>query len=753
MYNQRLKAVIDTAAQVTVLSKKLLNELIVNNCKPVETVKLKCAGPGQYLIAELYPKVQLQLGPLTVFQDMYVTDIQDDMLLGLDFLLANKVSINLNECIINVLDCLIPIQCVRNAANEVFTVSKVTLCQKEVVPPHTVKRVRVNINSERDIPMVVEANLCDKFLVPNCVVNSKEPVIPLVNDTNACVSLQSGSVIGSATELDLVLDDRDCSFATSNLKRDSLVSDFRADTAPDFISKTESVVSGPVADTSPDSKIIQQVAKSDENREITDKSTNRKLPDHLKILFEKSSNKLLPEERDVLQSLLIDFQDVFAKHDLDIGCFEEVEHEIDTRDAKPIKEPMRRIPLKFESEEESCIQKMLDAGVIQESNSEWAAAPVVIRKKDGGIRYAIDYRPLNLCTVKSSFSLPDIKHCISALNGSIYFSTLDMASGYYQVKVSEKDRHKTAFLTRFGLFEHVRMGFGLCNAPSTFQRIIQLVLRGLTWKTVLAYLDDVVILGNSFLEHIQNLKETLLRFRQYNLKLKPKKCVLFQKEVKFLGKIVNAEGVKTNPESIQKILDWPVPKSKKQVQQFLGLANYHRDHIKNFSEIARPLYKLTEAKIKAKNFEWLEVHTKAFETLKTRLTEAPLLVYPNNTDLFILDTDASDVAIGAELLQLQNDTEKVVCYGSYVLTPSQRKYCATKKELLAIVRFTRQYRHFLLGRRFVVRTDHNSLAWLMRFKIIQGQLGRWLEELSQYDMQIVHRRGVKHTCGCIVAYP
>lgn len=173
-------------------------------------------------------------------------------------------------------------------------------------------------------------------------------------------------------------------------------------------------------------------------------------------------------------------------------------------------------------------------------------------------------------------------------------SSLDMAAGYWQVEITEKDRHKTAFTTKYGLFEHVRLSFGLCNSPATFSRIVQLVLQGLTWAECMAYLDDIIILGTSFENHLGNIRKVLERFKQYNLKLKPKKCHFFQTELKFLGRLVSTEGISVNPDNIKTVLNWPTPKTKKDLESFIGFANYHRQHIKNFSEMAEPLHQLTK---------------------------------------------------------------------------------------------------------------------------------------------------------------
>ena len=286
------------------------------------------------------------------------------------------------------------------------------------------------------------------------------------------------------------------------------------------------------------------------------------------------------------------------------------------------------------------------------------------------------------------------------------------------------------------------MGFGLCNAPATFQRAMMLVLRGLTWKEVLAYLDDIIILGKSFADHLQNLRLVFERFRFFNLKLKPKKCVFFRKEVPFLGKIVTEKGIQIAPKKIEAVKEWPSPKTKSELSTFMGFASYHRSHIAGFAEITAGLSAMTGAKAE---FKWTEEHQKAFEVLKHALTTAPCLAYPKPDDVFILDTDASDVSIGAVLSQIQDGEELVISYASNILIREQRHWCTTRKELLAIVKFAQHFRHYLLGHRFLIRTDHNCLVWLMSFKNPEGQLARWLEELAQYDFEILHRKGKLHS--------
>ena len=217
--------------------------------------------------------------------------------------------------------------------------------------------------------------------------------------------------------------------------------------------------------------------------------------------------------------------------------------------------------------------------------------------------------------------------------------------------------------------------------------------------------------------------------------------LLFPKGIPFLGKLATTEGIAVDPNKVKAVTNWPIPTCQREVEFFLGFANYHRTHIKKYAHIAGLLYGLTGPKA---TFHWEDKHQQAFDAFIEALVCVPVLAYPNSQDTFILDTNASDTAIRAELLQLQEGEERVISYGSFGLTLAQRNYCTTRKELLAVLRFTRAYRHYLLGRRFIVRTDHSSLTWLMHFKNAEGMLARWIAELSQYDMVIQHHPGKQH---------
>ena len=461
----------------------------------------------------------------------------------------------------------------------------------------------------------------------------------------------------------------------------------------------------------------------------------------LEELVEKTGDGLSTTEKEQLQLLLETYADVFAEHGADIGRTGRVQHQIDTGSSPPIRQPLRRMPLAKRDQAQKLLQDMLERDIVEPSNSPWASPIVLVTKRDGTARFCVDFRRLNAITRRDAYPLPRIDDTLDTLAGSRWFSTLDLVSGYWQVEVDPRDRDKTAFCTAEGLYQFKVMPFGLTNAPATFQRLMDAVLAGLQWKICLVYLDDIIIVGRTFEEHLCHLQEVFARLRQARLKLKVTKCSLFQKEVSYLGHIVSDRGIATDPSKTAKVAQWPVPTTVKEVQQFLGLANYYRRFVKDFATIARPLHRLTEHQMK---FKWTTECQDAFEDLRRRLISAPVLAYPDFSRGFILDTDASDMGIGAVLSQAGAEGEQVIAYASRVLSKPERRYCVTRRELLSAVTFIQHFRPYLLGRHFILRTDHGSLVWLQNFREPEGQLARWLEKLQEYNFTVTHRKGTKH---------
>ena len=458
----------------------------------------------------------------------------------------------------------------------------------------------------------------------------------------------------------------------------------------------------------------------------------------LQQLYDKSLGELNETQAEALHGLLLQNQEVFSKGDLDIGKTDLVKHTI------PFREPIRRLPLHKYAEAQKCVQDMLKQGVIEPSSSPWRSGVVLVKKKDGGTRFCIDFRKLNSHTKFDSYPLPNISDNIEALKGACWFSTLDLTSAYWSCLMDPLSASKTAFsVGRYGLYQFTRMPFGLCGgASSTFERLMELVLSGLQWETVIIYLDDVIVFSNSFERHIEDLQEVFTRLKKAGLKLKCKKCLLFRKEVLYLGHVVGEFGVKTDPEKTRKVKEWPRPCNVQQLRSFLGLCAYYRRFVRSFGEISAPLHALTK---KGVEWVWTADCETAFKILKEKLCSTPVLAYPDPNREFILDTDASGHSISGVLGQVGEDgKEHVIAYGSRVLSKAERNYSVTRREMLAVMYFVKHFRHYLLGKEFLLRTDHGSLRWLFNFKNPEGQVARWLEYLSMFKFRIEHRPGHKH---------
>ena len=469
----------------------------------------------------------------------------------------------------------------------------------------------------------------------------------------------------------------------------------------------------------------------------------RQIPEYLDDLYKRSTQHLEGEDKPKVADLLTRFQDVFAKSVDDLGRTDRVLHQINTGTAAPIRQPPRRLPLGKREIEKQEISKLLQRGVIEPSQSPWSSPVVLVTKKDGTPRLCIDYRLVNNLVInKDAYPLPRVDECLDSLNGAKWFSCLDLNQGFFQIGLDPKDREKTAFSTSQGLFQFTVTPFGLVTSPSVFERLMEDVLRGLQWVECLLYMDDIIVPASSIEIELERLEHVFTRLREANLKLKPSKCVLFQKSVKFLGHVVSESGVSTDPDKIKAIQDWQIPKNAKQIKSFLGLCGYYRRYVKGFADIARPLHKACKRGTK---LNWTEDCQKSFDALRQAMMTPPILSYPVDGIEFILDTDASNVAVGAVLSQETKGQEHVIAYMSKALNKHEESYCTTRKELLAVVIALKNFHPYLYGQKIHLRTDNAAVSWLRNLKNPTGQVARWLEILGTYNLIVSHRSGTKHS--------
>ena len=441
-----------------------------------------------------------------------------------------------------------------------------------------------------------------------------------------------------------------------------------------------------------------------------------------------------------LKALLSSHKQVFSQNETDIGRIKAVTHKIVTIPHPPIQLRSYRRPQTEYDKIREIVKDLLAKKLIRESKSPWKFPTVMVKKKDNSDRMCIDYRKLNEITIDDKMPLPRIHEILDRLRGAKFFTTLDIAWGYWQVEMDPDSIENTAFVTNEGHYEWLVMPFGLKNAPATFQRIIQKILGNLIYRGAINYLDDIIIYTNTFEEHLQLLDKVFTLLAEYGIKLRPKKCHFAQESVQYLGHVVSLNEVRPSPEKIEAIKSFPVPTSKKNVKSFLGLAGYFCRFSKDYQLIAKPLNKLSG---KNSVFRWEPEHQKAFETIKSLLQNDPVLAIFDPQKPCTIYTDASIEGIGAIITQKDdNDNEHVVEYFSRCLNPHQRNYTVSELECLAVVEAVKHFECYL-NLPFTVVTDHSALQWLLNFKEPKTRLFRWSVRLSTQNYKIVHRPGVK----------
>lgn len=719
----------DTGATKTIISDRVYNKL--DPAYRPTLIKTSClVGAGGTPINEKGKAIfDIQIGPVSLQKEIIVAEIEDECLLGIDILQnddGGPADLLLTKGVIVLKGQEIP--CIQIGLKS--EIRKVRAADHYTIPGYSEAVIDVMVDrSEADdscvrahyiieptayfketYPLQMASVLVDVNANPTCKIR-------LLNPFPNAAFVNQDAVLGQAEEIGVL---------KGVIKREENPAESNNNTYIRRVTVSKETEIKSVGETSD---------KSQPDIEIKD------IPEHLRDLFLKSIKGRSHEEQQAIANILIKFKDTFSINDLDLGLTHLNEHTIDTGDAKPVKQPPRRVPLAFAEQEKKAVEELLAKGVIRKSTSPWASPIVLVKKKNGQIRPCVDYRRVNQLVKPDGFPLPRIQDCLDAVAGSTLFSTFDLTSGFFQIPLKTEDVPKSAFVCKYGQFEMLRMPFGLNNSSNTFQRTMELALQGLQWETCIIYIDDVIVYGKTFKDHMERVQEVLERLQAAGLKLKPEKCELLQKEVVFLGHVVSGEGISPNPVNIAKIMEWPAPTNVKQVRQFVAMGSYYRRFVQDFAKMARPMLDLTK---KGKKFIWDEKCEESFQNLKKALVSPDVMGYPlHEGGDFILDVDASDVGLGGILQQVQGGRERVIAYASRALNKAERNYCITEKELLAVRYFVEYFRQYLLGRRFLVRSDHQALVWLFKLKEPRGKIARWIEIMSQYDFSIEYRAGKK----------
>ncbi|MCU7858926.1 MAG: DDE-type integrase/transposase/recombinase, partial [Candidatus Thiodiazotropha sp. (ex Lucinoma kastoroae)] len=472
------------------------------------------------------------------------------------------------------------------------------------------------------------------------------------------------------------------------------------------------------------------------------------------------TDNLSEDQMHKVKEVLNDWSHIFSKGPTDLGKANVVKHHIKLTDDTPFKDPYRRIPPAMYEEVRQHLKEMLESDAIRPSESPFSSNVVLVRKKDGSLRFCIDFRKLNSRTIRDAYMLPRIDDTMDSLIGAKYFSKLDLRSGYWQVEMEEEDKYKTAFsVGSLGFFECNRMAFGLTNAPATFQRLMERCMGELNLRECLIFLDDILIFSVTFEEHIKRIDAVFSRLHEHGLKLKPSKCEFFKNSVKYLGHVVSEQGVETDPDKIKALSSWPLPHNIKTLRSFLGFTGYYRRYIKDYASIVKPLNDLLvghptnkhvissqKKKKKSVPWQWGEAQQEAFDTLKLKLSTPPVLAYADFSKPFIVHTDASGEGLGAVLYQEQDGIERVISYASRGLRHSERNYPAHKLEFLCLKwAVSEKFHDYLYGNQFLVCTDNNPLTYVLSSAKLDATGHRWLAALSTYNFSLKYKSGRSNT--------
>ena len=417
--------------------------------------------------------------------------------------------------------------------------------------------------------------------------------------------------------------------------------------------------------------------------------------------------------------MLKEFQDVFSDSP---GSTHLVKHKLSLTTDEPVRSKPYPLPYAVREALKDEIDLMLQLGVIEKCNSSYSSNVVMVKKKDSSNRVCVDFRKLNRITVFDVESMPSVEDIFAKLHGDSVFSKLYFSKAYCQIPLEESSRPRTAFVTPYGCYQFSKMPFGLVNATASFNRLIRKLLEDLS--NIDGYVDDVLTHTKSWEDHMTVLRKFLLRVSSANLTVKPSKCYIGLTDLSFLGHKIADKVIQPHPDKVGEILEAPRPQTKKQVRSFLGLVGYFRRFVPNFAAVAVPLTDLTRKGL-PNHVNWEDSHEQAFVTLKSMLTKEPVLRMPDFSKPFWLQTDASDVGVGAALLQEYEDGKFPVAYASKKLRSRERACSVVEQKCLALVWAIKRFQTYLYGKEFVLETDHQPLTYINQCKVNNCKIMRW----------------------------
>ena len=710
IFNHFVHALIDTGSCKSVVSEQLIKELGVKINKGSKLSNFLTTADGSPMKVLGTAMLNVRISNLSVpYEFLVVSRIQQDMIMGLDFLKYTRAQINCSDNTVTFYDDMIATDLLRHQR------CIARLSNPTILPPRSETIVKLKVNNTRfnscyllePLPMQQK----QKFLTARAIVKSrgKFTFARILNLTNDEIFMHRNHKIASLEQI-----------------HESNIAMYDLEDLPD-----KPTVKG---------QSINAISVSN-NKVHTESHANDKPRKLQEMGITLESSHLSSQQKEKLTAVIEENFDAFAYNLQQLPGTNLQAHVIETGDSPPVRQRPYRYSPAARKEIEQQTAEMLESGLIKPSSSMWSSPCVLVKKKNDTYRMCIDYRKLNTCTKQISFPIPLLTDVWDALaeNNPGIFSLLDLKSGFHQIPMHPDSMDKTAFVTHQSQYSYTRLPFGLKNASNSYQMVMNEVFRGMTWKYLMVYIDDILIYSRNFEEHLTHLQNVFDRLKQANLKLHPQKCNFALEKIVYLGHILSKEGIAVDEKKIKAVTEWPIPKTVKDVRAFLGFCGYYRRFVKDFAKIAAPLNNLLK---KDTVFLWNAECQAAFQTLRDAMTTTPILSYPQMDQPFILTTDASTHAIGYVLSQIGSDgKEHPLAFGGRALRPPEKNWPVSDIEGLALIEAIREYKMFLSQREFTVYTDHISLTWLRSLRNTSGRLYRWSLYCQPYNFVIKFKAG------------